>query len=231
VSKSTIGATPDRNAVISIAMVDEHLFTRESITKSLTDLCSLFDIVAFARCEDCLRSPRTHDLILYHVHDRIAKLDNDQHFRNIKGLLEIAPVIVLCNANCIESIAAAFESGVHGYIPTASTTLKQTVEIIHFVKAGGTFVPPSTLGVQVGRGRSVILSAITRGQFTARQMAVLGRLKLGKTNRMIARELDMSESTVKVHIRNIMRVLNATNRTEVASRIHELEMSGARSFD
>jgi DNA-binding NarL/FixJ family response regulator len=52
-------------------------------------------------------------------------------------------------------------------------------------------------------------------QFTARQWDVLERLKQGKQNKIIAYELNMCESTVKVHIRNIMKKLKARNRTQV----------------
>ena len=59
--------------------------------------------------------------------------------------------------------------------------------------------------------------------FTPRQMAVLRHVKLGKANKTIARELDMSESTVKIHLRNIMKKMKAANRTEVACRAHAFE--------
>jgi DNA-binding NarL/FixJ family response regulator len=52
--------------------------------------------------------------------------------------------------------------------------------------------------------------------FTARQSAVVEAVRHGKANKVIAYELNMRESTVKVHIRNIMRKLKARNRTEVA---------------
>jgi DNA-binding NarL/FixJ family response regulator len=51
---------------------------------------------------------------------------------------------------------------------------------------------------------------------TARQKAVLAQLQQGKANKIIAHELGMSESTAKVHIRNIMRKMGATNRTQAA---------------
>ena len=60
-------------------------------------------------------------------------------------------------------------------------------------------------------------------QFTPRQMAVLHHLKLGKANKSIARELEMSESTVKIHLRNIMKKMKAANRTEVACRAQALD--------
>ncbi len=58
--------------------------------------------------------------------------------------------------------------------------------------------------------------------FTARQAAVIEALRRGKANKIIAYELSMCESTVKVHIRNIMKKLNATNRTEVAYKMDTL---------
>jgi DNA-binding NarL/FixJ family response regulator len=45
---------------------------------------------------------------------------------------------------------------------------------------------------------------------------VIDALRRGKPNKIIANELNMRESTVKVHVRNIMKKLNATNRTQVA---------------
>jgi DNA-binding NarL/FixJ family response regulator len=230
-SQSTICKTPDRNEAIAIAVIDEHPFTRECITKSLPELCSCLEIAAFAACDDCLRSPRAHDLILYHVHESVAKRDKDQRVATIKKLLEMAPVIVVCDVDCIESILAAFESGARGYIPTASTTVKLAVEIMHLVKAGGTFVPPSSLSARAMNRQRAIPGAVTNPHWTNSQMAVLDRLRLGKTNKIIAHELAISESTVKFHIRNIMKRLNATNRTEVASRAHELEVSGMPATD
>ena len=58
--------------------------------------------------------------------------------------------------------------------------------------------------------------------FTARQIEVVNALRRGKANKIIAYELNLRESTVKVHIRNIMKKMKATNRTEVAYKLNEL---------
>ncbi len=52
-------------------------------------------------------------------------------------------------------------------------------------------------------------------QFTPRQLEVLRRVWRGKQNKLIAYDLNMCESTVKIHIRHIMKKLNARNRTQV----------------
>ena len=56
--------------------------------------------------------------------------------------------------------------------------------------------------------------AQTNFPLTPRQFEVLGRLREGKPNKLIARDLNMTEATVKVHVRQIMRKLGATNRTQ-----------------
>ena len=53
-------------------------------------------------------------------------------------------------------------------------------------------------------------------KLTVRQGDVMEQLQLGKANKIIAFDLGMSESTVKVHVRNIMRKMGATNRTQAA---------------
>jgi DNA-binding NarL/FixJ family response regulator len=62
---------------------------------------------------------------------------------------------------------------------------------------------------------------------TSRQLAVLESVRRGKANKVIAYELNMCESTVKVHLRNIMKKLRARNRTEAAFMIHESMQQGA----
>jgi DNA-binding NarL/FixJ family response regulator len=218
--------------VISIAMIDEHSFTRECITRSLQQLDDDLNITSFATREDCLKSAGNYDLVLYHFHESMANREfNDEQLGFLAKILAIGPLIMLVAHDAPGSAFKALESGARGYVPTASTSLELAVEIIRLVRAGGTFVPPSSLPA-----RGVSLLGTTRGattsqQFTERQLAVLGHLKQGKTNKIIAHELKMSESTVKVHIRKIMKKLNATNRTEVACRAHELEISAPRPTD
>ncbi len=59
-------------------------------------------------------------------------------------------------------------------------------------------------------------------RLTPRQLGVLSLVVQGKSNKMIARELDLSEATVKVHVSAIMKALNAVNRTQVAMTAKKL---------
>ena len=184
----------------------------------------------FATCEDYLNGAKHHDLILYHIGGAAENhANNDHRFVKLKLLVQVAQVIVLSAVDCRGSIVKAFESGARGFVPTASTTPRQVIEIIRLVKAGGMFVPPSSLSPQTISGSGLTPTAITTHQFTPRELAVLERLKLGKANKTIAYDLQLSESTVKVHIKSIMDKLKARNRTEVVCRAYDLAGIGTLS--
>jgi DNA-binding NarL/FixJ family response regulator len=105
---------------------------------------------------------------------------------------------------------------VRGYVPT-SLSINIAVQAMELARAGGAFVPASSL-IAAHRVPDGVSNAMQKsnGLFTARQAAVVDALRRGKANKIIAYELKMRESTVKVHVRNIMKKLHATNRTEVA---------------
>jgi DNA-binding NarL/FixJ family response regulator len=203
--------------MISVGVVDQHSFTRGCVARSLKDFDDSLKVISFESVEDCLRSTSAADIILYHEHESNHD-DTDTRLTAVRKLLEIAPVIILSAIDNPESVIDAFESGARGYIPTASTPAELMVEIIRLVKAGGTFVPPSGLHLHTITRKSLTPRKETNQQFTPRQTAVLNHLRQGKANKIIAYELAMSESTVKVHVRNIMKKMSASNRTEVAYR-------------
>jgi len=130
------------------------------------------------------------------------------------------PIVVVSDHDDPGSVFDAFELGARGYIPTSLATVV-AVEAVRLVCAGGTFAPTAAFlppPRQRGRARSHPSPAIGEPmgrRFTPRQTQVLERLQRGLTNKVIAYELDMCESTVKVHVRNIMKKLKATNRTQV----------------
>lgn len=137
----------------------------------------------------------------------------------LKSAEPSADVIVVSDIDDLDDVLKAIEHGVRGYIPT-SDRLAVAVKAIQLVAAGGVYIPPSLL---VWSGRLIKeMSQAPKQQpqaedaFTSRQMAVIEALRRGKANKIIAYELNMCESTVKVHIRNVMKKLKAKNRTELA---------------
>jgi DNA-binding NarL/FixJ family response regulator len=131
----------------------------------------------------------------------------------------------------------AFYRRIRGYVPTA-LPIDQVTEAIRFVAAGGTFVPQSILALHTLSSPEARVVAASPEQnavttlFSPRQTQVLRMLWKGCSNKLIAYELRMCESTVKVHIRHIMKKLNVSNRTQVVlkTRPYTLDESHVISF-
>jgi len=121
------------------------------------------------------------------------------------------PVIIVSDTDDLNHIVRVLKSGARGYIPT-SLSFNVAVEAVRLVKAGGIFIPASSI---VPDGDEPVQSKNST-LLTHRQMEVVEEIRHGKANKQIAYELNMSEHTVKVHLRHIMRKLKARNRTEVA---------------
>ncbi|MEO7855160.1 MAG: response regulator transcription factor [Rubrivivax sp.] len=130
------------------------------------------------------------------------------------------PTLALLVASAQEdapTIRAVLASGVNGFFPkTGAPELLGSA--IHLVLAGEAYVPPGALA---GLGGDAPHRPDLSG-LTPRQRDVLMRLLHGHPNKLIARELGLTEGTVKIHIAAILRALGARNRTEAVVRAHEL---------
>jgi DNA-binding NarL/FixJ family response regulator len=135
----------------------------------------------------------------------------------LKALSKLAPripVIVLASNNDAELARSAICHGAKGYIP-ATMGLEIAIEAVRFVLAGGTYAPVDCLLPRDPPGDAQSEPPRT-GLVTSRELAVIRAIQKRKSNMAIAYDLNMCESTVKVHVRNILKKLKAKNRTDVA---------------
>jgi DNA-binding NarL/FixJ family response regulator len=207
---------------LNIALIDCYRLTQECLTKAFDDIGPGISIFSFLTVKDCLAEARGDlDLIIYHPHGtEISETTIMQTSAAICQAFPAVPVIVFSDADLIQQskfMRAALRSGARGFVPTQTASLAITLAAINFVKAGGTFAPVDLL-LTTRPNRS----PGRQNRLTSRQTAVLNHLQQGEANKIIAYELGMSESTVKVHVRNIMRKMGATNRTQVAYKAHKL---------
>jgi DNA-binding NarL/FixJ family response regulator len=106
---------------------------------------------------------------------------------------------------------------VAGFILTRRTGVQMVVSAIRLVHSGGTFVPRDFLFMDGEQAAAPAAhSPAENGRLTPRERAVLELIRQGRPNKVIADELDMSASTVKVHVRNIMQKMDVANRTQIA---------------
>ena len=145
----------------------------------------------------------------------------------LRDALPGMPVVVVSDREDWSAVIAALNLGARAYFPS-SLDPDILIETLRFVQKGGTFIPIDVLiRAPVHRTRSLGTEAkrIEMRGLTPSEQRVLDLLKKGKSNKAIARELDIEETTVKVHVRRIMKKLHAANRTQAA--LVAQEMAGA----
>jgi DNA-binding NarL/FixJ family response regulator len=197
----------------SIAIIESRPFLRECISHSIQSALSI-SVLTYSTLSEL--GAQHQDVSVQLVVLSLIDASSEACANTLKDLPEFtAPVIALASTNDPELARAAIRCGAKGYIPV-TMGFEIAIEVMRFVLAGGTYVPPDCLLVtdQPGPPESAALSRLYI--LTSRELSVVRAIQQGKSNKIIATELNMCLSTVKVHVRNVMRKLNAKNRTDVA---------------
>lgn len=208
-----------------LALLDERVLDRQCLAQCLTAYGVGKEILSFGSIEEWRNQENalSASAILLNVGSR--KVTDAKTGGEIADLVNEAhpiPVVILADTDDLEQILKALNYGAKAYIPS-SIRFEICVEAVNLVLAGGTFVPASSVfalhkAIDTGVDSTRAMASV----FTERQEEVVQALRRGKANKIIAHELNLRESTVKVHIRNIMKKLKATNRTEVVYKLNEM---------
>jgi len=220
------GSQHHQAAEIKAALVDCYCLSRDCIIGAIHALGSDINIVPFSSIRECITYPeRDLDVIIYYCHDE-GSLEHvtGQEVTTLRQAFSNLPVIVLSDAKQASDPRVAktvIRSGARGFIPTRTIEMPLLPAAIRYVSEGGTVVPVEVLFSERPEydeppGQETIFTGLT-----SRQRTVLAHLRQGKPNKIIAHDLRMSESTVKVHIRNIMRKIGATNRTQAVYKAQQ----------
>ncbi len=201
---------------LRIGLIDCYQFTQDCLVRAFGDLQPRFTMIPFSTARECiLNADQGFDLVLYHAH--ASEAESVQNISMLLRSLSGVPLIVLSDAEDAhqpETICSMLQQGAHGFIPTRSMGIPMIVAAIRLVEAGGTFAPLDILFKDGQHAAEPKTAPSRQDRLTSRQIIVLRHLQQGHANKIIAHELGMSESTVKVHVRNIMRKMGATNRTQ-----------------
>jgi DNA-binding NarL/FixJ family response regulator len=209
---------------ISMALIDPKPLTRQSIGDLLAEAFPEYAMVAVSTCDELLEIDgrwigKLNLAVVYIRDQRLTNTCVQSALELLRMRFPAASTVVLADSDDVDEVNRALAYGVRGYIPT-SVEWEVAVAALRLVSAGGTFVPADALrstaskpgdqpeGERQGRSDGLDL--------TPRELSVIDLLREGKPNKLIAARLDMQENTVKVHVRNILKKLNAANRTHAA---------------
>ena len=206
-------------ALATVLYVDHLHLSRDCISEHLAAHLPNWAIRSAASIRDAsiLADLSKLSLIVFNSHG--ARLGSQEARDEMLAIRETAPgtpFVVMSDLEDAGEVREALGHGARGYLPPLP--LGQVMAAIRFVGDGGTYIPLCVLTTHMVQKPSSACLVDGNGDpvtFSPRQLQVLQLLRQGKQNKTIAYELDMCESTVKVHIRLIMRKLNARNRTQV----------------
>lgn len=220
-----------------ILLADDHSLFREGLLHVLKELGTDPDVVQAADYPSAIETAaRNPDLDLALLDLNMPGMDPVVGVRTFRSRFPLLPVIVLSASESADDVKHALDSGVLGYIPKSSTA-SVMLSAIKLVLAGGVYLPSLLLGHEVHpgdtsaptptRGNGQAQKGNTRG-LTERQMQVLALLTEGMPNKVIARTLDITEGTVKIHLVAIFQALGVKNRTEAVIAAQEMDLSAYR---
>lgn len=195
---------------MKVLLADDHPLMREALHQTLRrldpgvrildaqDYPSLFSLAA-----------RHPDADLALVDLNMPGLPGQEGIRQFRARFPELPLAVLSASESVVDIRSALDAGALGYV-LKSSSAETLVSALRQMLAGHAYTPRS--GSRSDPSFTAAGSAAAR--LTPRQVEVMQLLRQGYPNKIIARKLDLTEGTVKVHMGAIFRALGVRNRTE-----------------
>ena len=214
-----------------VLYIDGHQLGRDCVSNQFAAHLPEWTIESASRAGELLLDDTRSNLalLIFNAHgESLSAPGTAAEIELLIRRLPHVPFIVMSELEDPSEVMLATRLGARGYLPV-SLPLRQAITAIRLVGEGGIYIPPCVLfasstdsvpgpaATQEVKESSVSEEAKENPtNLSPRQMEVLRLLHEGKQNKIIAYELGMCESTVKVHVRNLMKKLKARNRTQLA---------------
>lgn len=201
---------------VRVSVFDDHPLMRAGIIHSLRNDPAL-DVVAEGECaSDALQAAAKHrpDVMLL---DLSMPGGGIEAARALKASFPAIKTIVLTVSERDDDVSAAMIAGVKGYV-LKGIGASDLIRIVRAVANGETYVSPGLaqrlLVKMQQRWNLGSASGEREAQLTVREEQILNHASLGLTNKEIARQLQLSEKTVKHYMTSVLQKLHARNRVE-----------------
>jgi len=211
---------------MKILIADDHELFRDGLRHVLDQLGGPLTIVEasdFRQAIEIVERERDIDIVLLDL-----SMPGMVWSEGLQRLKETAPdqvpIIILSASDDRRHVLQAVNLGAAGFIPKTSSS-RVMLSALKLVLSGGVYLPPALLE-QGGPSDSGPLASESAVSFlTPRQREVLALLGQGKSNKEIARVLQLAEGTVKLHVTAILKALNVNNRTRAVVAASQLGLT------
>jgi two-component system nitrate/nitrite response regulator NarL len=218
-----------RRRAFATVLVGQSALLREGLARILS--AADFRIVGSgARVQDVIRTSQHQSLLLiidvgYDPEAAVAEIElfKEQH--------PSGRVAVLADRYPLPDMVSAFVAGANLYFAN-SVSCDALIKALELVMLGETILPPQLFALIAGnkqeREGTLPISQRVHGdasqrtrtddtpRLSAREKSILRRMVDGDSNKVIARKIDITEATVKVHVKGILRKIRVHNRTQAA---------------
>jgi DNA-binding NarL/FixJ family response regulator len=204
---------------MNILLIDDHPLLRGGmrfLLRSFDPDLTMDEAGNVAQALELVAAHR-YDMVLLDL--RMPGLNGMNALAALRAAVPGTPLVILSAEDDPAVVRAAIDGGAMGFIPKSSTP-EVLIQALRLVLAQGVYLPPVVLDAAYSSSApapSSVAAAPGDGSLpslTPRQMDVLRRVIRGKSNKVIARELQVSEGTVKAHLSAVFLALGAHNRTE-----------------
>jgi two-component system, NarL family, nitrate/nitrite response regulator NarL len=210
--------TPADAKPLKIVLVDDHALCRNGLTDLLQHRGNMHVAAATGDPDQVIGLLREHQPDLVVLDLRMPTTDGLTLLRRLRAEGCDTPALILTMSDSQDDLAAALRAGARGYLLKDMEPEEVTGAIGRAARGELAVAPAMTVklaqmlqtGQQAQDRRSLIES------LTDRERQILDHLVLGESNKTIARALDISHDTVKLHVRHILTKLNLSSRVEAA---------------
>ncbi|MEM1367314.1 MAG: response regulator transcription factor [Cyanobacteria bacterium P01_H01_bin.15] len=201
-----IQAAEPSTKIIRIVIADDHPIVREGLVAVLNAHANMTVVGEASNGREAIELFRKHEPDIALLDLRMPEMGGVEAIRTIRSEYPDACIIMLTIYDTDEDIYQGLRAGAKAYL-LKETPCEELVEVIQIVSEGSRYIP---------RAIGEKLAARTeRPSLSDRELDVLKLLGNGKSNKAIALELTISENTVRFHVNNLLRKLNARDRTTV----------------
>jgi two-component system NarL family response regulator len=192
-----------------LMLVDDHYLVRLGLTSVIALEADMCVCAEAATGHHAIELFRTHQPDVTLMDLRLPDLSGTEAIRAIRAEFSKARIIALSTFAGDEEIYLALEAGALAYL-VKTVHPEELVDAIRTVAAGQPHIPPDLAARLASRS--------PRSHLSPRELEVLKLMTMGRRNRDIAAQLDITEGTVKIHVSSVLLKLGVTDRTEAVTQ-------------
>lgn len=196
---------------MDILIVDDHQLFSAGLRVLIQELSPQASVSTANSVLDALNRHQTFDLILLDLH--LPDAEEFDGLDRLKAAYEATPIVVVSSEENIQQIHECISRGAMGFLPKSSSAT-ELFKAMTCILRGDTYLP-AACAPPIRQQASDKLHAI---RLSSRQHEVFLKMVQGKPNKIIARELGISDHTVKSHVMAVFTILGVRNRTEAVYR-------------